>query len=165
MRVARLAKRQYAHLLDGRGAAIAGGRWNSKGKAVTYTASCGALAVVEYLAHISTLPRGLMLTVIEIPDTLAIERVHSIPADPLAFLRIGDDWLDSKSSPVLEVPSVLVPRQVNYLINPEHTLVGAIRVIESNPLRSIAGFCRQSRRLETSKTDPEIKGTIASRKR
>ena len=133
MRVARLAKRQYAHLLDGKGAAIAGGRWNSKGRAVTYTASCGALAVVEYLAHLSKLPGGLMLTVVEIPDTLDVERVRFVPADPLALIQIDDDWLESKSTAVLEVPSVLVPRQVNYLINPAHPLAAAIKVIESNP--------------------------------
>lgn len=132
MRVVRLAKRQHAGL-DGTGASITGGRWNSKGKPVAYTSSCGALAVVEYLAHLATLPSGLMMTLIEIPDTLAIERVTSLPADPAAYTQIGDDWLDSKSTPVLEVPSVLVPRQTNYLINPSHPLFGAIKVIESNP--------------------------------
>ncbi len=78
---------------------------------MAYTASCPALAVVEYLAHLSMLPSGLMLMLIEIPDTSKIERVHSIPADAAAFIQIGDEWLDSKASPVLEVPSVLVPRQ------------------------------------------------------
>jgi len=85
MQVSRLAKRPHANL-DGAGAAITGGRWNSKGKPVVYTASCGALAVVEYLAHLTILPKGLMLMLIEIPDTLEIEKVRSIPADPLAFL-------------------------------------------------------------------------------
>jgi RES domain-containing protein len=132
MRAVRLAKREYANL-NGKGAAISGARWNSKGKAMAYTASCSALAVVEYLAHLSMLPSGLMLVLIEIPDTLKMERVHSIPADAAAFTQIGDEWLDSKASPVLEVPSVLVPRQKNYLINPGHPLFGAISIIESNP--------------------------------
>jgi RES domain-containing protein len=104
-----------------------------QGKPMAYTAACGALAVVEYLVHVSTLPSGLMLNLIEIPDTLKIERVHSIPADPVAFTQIGDDWLDSKATAVLEVPSVLVPRQKNYLINPDHPLFDAISIIESNP--------------------------------
>jgi RES domain-containing protein len=132
MRAVRLAKRRYADL-SGEGAAISGARWNSKGKPMAYTSSCGALAVVEYLAHVSMLPSGLMLMLIEIPDTLKIERVHSIPADPAAFTQIGDEWLDSKATAVLEVPSVLIPRQKNYLINPEHPLFGAISIIESNP--------------------------------
>jgi RES domain-containing protein len=133
MRVMRLAKRVHSDLTSG-GAVLTGGRWNSKGKHVVYTSSCGALAVVEYLAHVkTTLPKGLMLMTIEIPDTLAIERVKAIPADPMAFVHVGDDWLDSTSTPVLEVPSVLVPRQLNYLINPQHPLAGAIRLVESNP--------------------------------
>lgn len=132
MRVVRLAKRPYA-TLDGKGAAITGGRWNSKGKAMAYTASCGALAVLEYLAHVKGLPSGLMMMLIEVPDTLEIERVRAVPADPAAFLRIGDEWVDSRSTSVLEVPSVLVPRQKNYLINPAHPLAGAIKVIERNP--------------------------------
>lgn len=132
MRAVRLAKREYADL-SGKGAAIVGARWNSKGRPMAYTASCSALAVVEYLAHLSTLPTGLVLMLIDIPDTLRIERVHSIPADPAAFTQIGDEWLDSKATPVLEVPSVLVPRQKNYLINPEHPPFDAIQVIESNP--------------------------------
>ena len=132
MQVVRLAKRQYA-TLDGVGAAKSGGRWNSKGKTVAYTASCEALAVVEYLVHLQKLPTGLMMMLIEIPDTLAIEKVPSVPVKLAASRQIGDEWLDSKSTAVLEVPSVLVPRQKNYLINPGHQLFGAIKVIESNP--------------------------------
>jgi RES domain-containing protein len=51
----------------------------------------------------------------------------------MAFARIGDDWLDSKATAVLEVPSVPVPRQKNYLVNPDHPLFDAISVIECNP--------------------------------
>ena len=132
MRAVRLAKRKYADL-SGSGASLSGGRWNSKGKPMAYTASCGALAVVEYLAHLSTLPSGLMLVIIEIPDTPKMERVTSLPADPVAFLQIGDDWLESKSTAVLEVPSVLVPNQKNYLVNPKHPLFEAIQIVDRNP--------------------------------
>ena len=74
-----------------------------------------------------------MMMINEVQDNLKVERVHSIPADPAAFVKIGDDWIDSGSTPVLEVLSVLVPRQKNYLINPAHPLFGAISVVESNP--------------------------------
>jgi RES domain-containing protein len=132
MRVVRLAKRPYADL-TGFGAFTYGGRWNSIGKHVAYTSSCAALAVVEYLAHLSVLPADLMLMKIEIPNTLKIERVRAIPADPTTFRRIGDAWIDSNDAPILEVPSVLVPEQKNYLINPKHPLFPSIQVIESNP--------------------------------
>ncbi len=132
MRVVRLTKRRHVGL-DGAGAAITGGLWNSPGKRVMYAASCSALAIVEYLAHLDTLPAALILMLIEIPDTLEIERVHLQPADVAASRQIGDDWLESKSTVAMEVPSVLAPRQKNYLINPGHPMIGAIRIVESNP--------------------------------
>jgi RES domain-containing protein len=73
-----------------------------------------------------------MLMLIEIPDTLAIERIHYIPADPAACRLMGDDWLGSNSTPVLEVPSVLVPKQKNYLVNPSHPRFSEITVVESH---------------------------------
>lgn len=132
MRVVRLAKRMHA-MLDGSGASLTGGRWNSPGKQVIYTASCGALAAVEYLAHVGSMPSGLLLTLIEVPNTLEVQKVDYVPPDPIASREIGDEWLDSKAAPVLEVPSVLIPRQKNYLINPLHPLFPAIKIIESNP--------------------------------
>jgi RES domain-containing protein len=114
---------------------------------MAYTASCSALALLEYLAQVSTLPSGLMLMPI-VPENLKIERVHSIPADPKAFAQIGDEWLDSKSTAILQVPSVLAPRQKNYLINPEHSLFGTISVIEMNP------FAFDSRLLSSIPVNP-----------
>ncbi len=135
MRVIRLTKRAHATTLDGKGAAITGGRWNSVvGKAVVYAASCGALAAFEYLAHAdkSVFPATLVFMTIEVPD-LQMERVHTPPADVAASRQIGDDWLASKSTILLEVPSVLIPKQKNYLLNPDHPLFGAIRIVETNP--------------------------------
>ena len=134
MRVVRLTKRPHASTLDGKGAAITGGRWNSPGSPVVYAASCGALAAFEYLAHAdkSVFPATLVFLTIEVPD-LPIERVHTPPADVAASRQIGDDWLASKSTILLEVPSVLIPKQRNYLINPAHPLFGAVRISEINP--------------------------------
>ena len=132
MRVVRLCTRQYPNL-DGEGASITGGRWNSPGKRVVYTASCGALAVLEYMVHMKQLPKDMVLLLIEIPDTLKIQEVQWTPADLQVFRHIGDEWLDSKAASVLRVPSVLVPRQANYLLNPDHPLFEAIQVLEITP--------------------------------
>ena len=32
----------------------------------------------------------------------------------------GSNWLKTRSSPVLRVPSTLIPEESNYLLNPEH---------------------------------------------
>ena len=44
---------------------------------VVYTASCTALALLEYLAHMEDLPDGMLLKWIDVPDTLPIETVYS----------------------------------------------------------------------------------------
>jgi RES domain-containing protein len=97
VRVVRLCTRKHAEL-DGEGARILGGRWNSPGRAVIYTASCGALAALEYLVHMANLPANMLLIRIEVPDTLAVETIDSLPADERAFRQLGDEWLD-RSSP------------------------------------------------------------------
>jgi RES domain-containing protein len=102
---------------------------------VVYTASCGALAALEYLVHVGThFPVGMLFVLIDIPDTLHVERTAGwAPADALASRRIGDEWVDANSSAVLEVPSVLMPRQKDYLLNPLHPDFGKIALIEQNP--------------------------------
>lgn len=134
MRAVRLCPRTHPPL-DGAGASMLGGRWNSTGRRVVYTASCGALASLEYLVHVGThFPSGMLLVLLEIPDTLRIESTAGwAPADILASRRIGDDWIESNASAVLEVPSVLVPRQKNYLLNPLHPMFTAIRIVEQTP--------------------------------
>lgn len=81
MIVVRLCTRAHPDL-DGVGAGNVGGRWNSPGNPVVYTASCGALAILEYRANMTRLPINMLLLRIEVPDTLEIEEVKSVPADP-----------------------------------------------------------------------------------
>jgi RES domain-containing protein len=89
-----------------------------------YTASCGALAILEYMAHLSVMPKDMLLYLIEVPDSLPIERMSGwAPVDILASRQIGDEWINHRASLVLEVPSVLAPRQKNYLINPLHPVI------------------------------------------
>ena len=134
MRVVRLCTRAYPPL-NGIGASITGGRWNSPGKQVVYTASCGALAGLEYLVHVGKrLPTGMLLVLVQIPKKVRIERTAGwAPADLAASRRIGDEWIESGASAVLEVPSVLIPRQRNYLLNPLHPSFVAIKIVEQTP--------------------------------
>ncbi len=42
--------------------------------------------------------------------------------------------MESRRSSVIAVPSVLVPHQMNYLVNPLHPAVaGALRVVDQQP--------------------------------
>src|SRR5260221_13490667 len=95
MRAVRLCSRKHS-TLDGIGASITVGRWNSPGKPVAYLACCGALAILEYLVHLKTLPKGIVLMLVEIPDTLEIHKTELSLADNKAMRQIGHEWIVSK---------------------------------------------------------------------
>ena len=112
------------------GAAISAGRWNSVGTVIVYTSSCSALAVLEYRVHSKLAPADLLLYRLEIPDSLPVERTEWTP-DISTSRKFGDVWAKSMRSPILVVPSVVVPNQTNILLNPLHpALLGNITIID-----------------------------------
>ena len=99
-----------------------------------YTSSCGALSVLEYRVHTKIDPGDLIVFTIEIPNRLKVEKTTWIP-DSETPGRFGDFWVRSNRSPVLAVPSVVVPNQLNYLLNPQHpALIGRIEIVGSHSL-------------------------------
>jgi RES domain-containing protein len=129
MIVYRLSKQSYSNDLSGYGAEKAGGRWNSKGLPVLYTAASRALAVVEIAVHtpLGIIPIDYYLSLIDVPDTSIIKiDVNTLPKNwnRNPFIKhtqqIGDDFIRSRAALVLQVPSASVPGDFNYLINPRH---------------------------------------------
>jgi RES domain-containing protein len=117
--------------LSGKGGVFAEGRWNRKGTAVIYTSSSIALACLETLTHLgsTSLPLNRYLVRIDIPDLVWKARLSltnppvgwdAIPAGMIS-IQIGQNWLNSGSTALLEVPSVVVPEEMNVLINPLHS--------------------------------------------
>ena len=110
MLVWRLALGRYKEL-DGEGARLYGGRWNSPGTAMVYAATHIALALLEQLVHVSPtrLPGSFRVFAITLPE----ETEHAAPDLPVddleATRRAGDDWASSLRSAALVVPSVIVP--------------------------------------------------------
>jgi RES domain-containing protein len=137
----RIAKAPHADL-GGKGGLYASGRWHRRGMPIVYTAASRALAILETLAHMDTedVPDDLLILTIDGFNEVAVERVEAgaLPADwqaPLhpACMEIGHRWLTSGSSPVLSVPSVMVPEERNLLINPRHPDAGRLRIAEARP--------------------------------
>ena len=137
MIVHRLARLAHAKL-DGEGARLAGGRWNSPGRAAVYASSRLSLAALELLVHtdVPLVPPDLVAFEIEIPDALEVESVAlgDLPKDwrqpgHLACRSIGDTWLAEERTAVLRVPSAVVPEEMNYVINPRHRAAKAIHVV------------------------------------
>jgi RES domain-containing protein len=87
------------------------------------------LAVLEVRVHLDLplelLPDDYVLLAIELGD-VAIEELTRMPADPASF---GDKWLAEQRSPVLQVPSVIVPESPNLLLNPAHRALARARII------------------------------------
>ena len=57
---------------------------------------------------------------------------RSYPAPPELQL-IGDEWVRSGTSAVLEVPSTVIETDSNYLLSPHHHDFQAIRVMDPQP--------------------------------
>src|SRR5207253_5425203 len=112
--------------LDGEGASLAGGRWNSLGRAVVYMAESVALAVLENLVHMSRqdFPTGYVCVAAVLPDNMAIATEQGLRLRAglreLSSQALGDWWVESKESAVLEVASLVVANEHNYLLNPAH---------------------------------------------
>lgn len=131
-RIATETRKYAADDLSGGGAAKSPGRWNSETQQVLYTAPTISLAVLETASHIDDggLPLNRFLVRIEVPadvwklreevDGLALPPTWSaIPAGQ-GSVKVGSDWLRSLRSPILLVPSVIVPEERAVLINPLH---------------------------------------------
>lgn len=124
MRVYRVCKTEYAHDLEGTGARLFGGRWNHVSVPCLYTSSSRALAVLEYSVNVNIefLPGNLSLVVFELSDS-AIHRPGQFPDDwaavpaPLSAKDFGSRLL-RQNIPAIEVPSVVIPSEKNYLLNP-----------------------------------------------
>jgi len=126
----RLVKTKFIHnAFTGDGAKNYGGRWNSKGKSCVYAASSESLAILEIFVHIEdySLLASYTLLQIKLPKSeihyIDLEKLPKCWQDqpaPPETAAIGDRWLKSCQSMALAVPSVVVPREWNYILNPMH---------------------------------------------
>lgn len=114
---------------NGKGARLYGGRWNTPGTPLIYTAESKSLAVLEILVHLDSpdLLRKYVLFEVKVEDSLVTHLgPASLPKDwrqdppPAAAQNIGDDWASSARSAVLRVPSAIVTGEFNFLLNPRH---------------------------------------------
>ncbi|HUY80991.1 MAG TPA: RES family NAD+ phosphorylase [Acidobacteriaceae bacterium] len=116
--------------LDGAGGLLVAGRWHSRGHPVVYCSLNPATCLLETLVHVEIdaedRPDQFQLLQIRVPNRIVPERLAlaSLPRnwekDLAATQAIGDKWLASRRSLLLEVPSVLAPETWNVLINPAH---------------------------------------------
>jgi RES domain-containing protein len=140
--------------LSGDGAKKSGGRWNKKGTPVLYTSESIALACLETMVHINAqgLPLTRYLVRIDIPIRVwnLAKRLNmktaglgwdALPAGTASIER-GQKWLQSNTSALLFVPSVVIPQASNVLVNPMHPDIKLIK----------------AKKIETFSYDPRLVG-------
>jgi RES domain-containing protein len=105
-----------------------------------YLSSTPASALLEILVHLEIeeghLPRFYKLLEIQVPDDIGMEKLEDWAKLPKGWPRkqavtraLGDQWLDRNSAALLEVPSALVPKTSNFLLNPLHPDAARIQVV------------------------------------
>ena len=143
----RLVRPKYGTASDAfsaEGSRLFGGRWNSPGRRVVYVSSSLSLAALETLAHAGRrrFEREYIAFKLYIPEALMLElRGEDLPEDWQARAvsegarRVGDAWLAAQASVTLSVPSVIVPEERNYLLNPEHPQFAELTIENPRPFR------------------------------
>jgi RES domain-containing protein len=128
----RLTPSAFARALDGEASSLAGGRWNSPGVPVLYTSSHLSLSVLEVYVNIPSRLRDEIAAFeavrIGIPDDAGTTQIRLgefeamlAAADPVAACRAaGDGWTRAGKNLVLAAPSVIVPEELNIMLNPAH---------------------------------------------
>ena len=141
MLVYRIAQTKYAGSLVSSSFA---GRWNTEGEGMIYTGCSAALSCLEVLAHKSgaALNSGkFALAVISIPDDLLVSEItlsqlNQVNTEWFKVLhypltqKLGNKWVLEMKSSVLKVPSAIVDREYNYLLNPLHPEFSRIKVLD-----------------------------------
>jgi RES domain-containing protein len=138
MRVFRIAGSKYIADLQGTGSKMVGGRWNSKGTAILYTASSIALSAWEVRVHMSNkiVPArdAYSLATIEIPDDI-FDPGNLNPdwrSNILYTKALGDKWAADGKYACLKVPSAIMD-EYNFLVNPSHSHTSQIELLDVKP--------------------------------
>jgi RES domain-containing protein len=139
VRLWRLTKEQFLPGLDGEGARLAGGRWNSPGLPVVYCSSSLALAALEALVNIPRLRRRagelqpLIAVALEVDEAAIVDPGFPRTQHVAVSRAAGDAWLRSASSLGLSVPSRIIPLERNVLLNPRHPGMAEVTVTLTEP--------------------------------
>jgi RES domain-containing protein len=139
MIVHRICNSNYKDDISGNGAMLFGARWNSKGIPMLYTTEHISLAALEMLVHINfaEVPGSFHVLSIFVPDNANIAALEynklkaTWTTDFGYSAYIGDEFIKSKESLCLKVPSAVVNEENNFLINPMHKDFKKIRITEA----------------------------------
>ena len=140
----RIVKQEYAGIaFTGDGTVLFSGRWNNPGIKVVYAAASLSLAALENLVHLQSEGGGIKFVSfkVAIPAWVKISEVSAgqIPKDWRACPAsestrlIGTKWAKKNETLLLRVPSVVIPSEFDYLINPLHRDFASLKISAPEP--------------------------------
>src|SRR5260221_492673 len=126
----RCTLKKWAKDLSGQGALLYGGRWNSRGKYVVYTAENNLLAALEVALRVplTNISSDYVLVPIFVPDSSTVYSPH-LPKgwnrNHKVTQQIGNQFLEENKFLLMKMPSALMSNSFNFLINPNHKMYKA----------------------------------------
>ncbi len=125
--------------LDGRGGLETSARWHTQGRPIVYLAESVAGALLEVLVHLELspahLPKSYRSLKVEVPDELSVEALSPMALgetwanDETLTRTVGDQWLASKHTALLRVPSAIIPETFNVLLNSAHEEARRLKIV------------------------------------
>ncbi|MGA2569640.1 MAG: RES family NAD+ phosphorylase [Terracidiphilus sp.] len=125
--------------LEGNGGRFFSSRWSTQGRRIVFLAESPAGAMLEILVHLpfrnGRLPEGYTLLRIEARDECEVKTLNPPGGadwrDRTSLTQeLGDAWMESAETPLARVPSVILPRTWNFLLNPAHPEASRVTIQE-----------------------------------
>ena len=149
MKIWRLVREKHARVCyDGGDGLVSAGRWHHAGRRACYASEHAALAVLEKLVwtddEVVLAEVPFVLVPLTLDSETHLERLSDEalperwdrPGHTAGTREVGTRWLEAASGrPVLSVPSVLVPKAQNLLVNPLAGAFGELEVGEPVPFQ------------------------------
>lgn len=137
----RIALSRYAsRAFLGEGARKVGGRWNPRGIPAVYASATLSLAALELLAHLNSVDDApelvsfriefdsKLVTEVTLPESWRKLGLNSTRA-------LGRSWFADGKSPILKVPSFVIPSESNFVLNPAHPAFSKIAIGPQEPFQ------------------------------
>lgn len=132
--------------LAGTGGLFSASRWNNLGTAAVYLSSSPSLTILETLVHVNPAEfaeRRLLEVEIKNPSVEAVSEAlfiqllrDALPHQPEALTReFGSRWAQEGRSLLLEIPSIVVPVEKNYLLNPRLVAPRQLQIVRRELVR------------------------------
>jgi RES domain-containing protein len=127
----------------GNGAEQYGGRFNPQGKKAVYTSEHLSLSVLEMLVQVNN--REHLKNHYCIPYRLDEKYIKTLKSNELpegwdalpynsVSQEFGYQWLESKTSVALRVPSIVIPQEYNLILNPDHKDFSKLKIGDPIPI-------------------------------